>query len=137
MSLVLFITNLQEDVSKVHSCKVAPSLACVFWVVGEESRGAVVEWGEQEVVRHLSTLQGEVRGSRQSDINYYLNIFTKVCSVMSIGGCGSHVAALLADSRLAIWSWRTGVRTLILPLKMLPEPETVIRIHQVRLHPDS
>ena len=108
-------------------------MACVFWVVGEESRGAVVEWGEQEVVRHLATLQGEVGGTL---LPAHLHIFTKVCSVMSIGGCGSHVAALLADSRLAIWSWRTGVRTLILPLKMLPEPETVIRIHQVRLRPD-
>ena len=68
MSPVLFMTNFQEDVSKVHSCKVAPSLACVFWVVGEESRGAVVEWGEQEVVRHLATLQGEVGGA-----HYYLH----------------------------------------------------------------
>ena len=53
--------------------------------------------------------------------------------MMSIGGSGSQVAALMADSRLVIWSWKTGARTLILPLKMLPEPETVIRIHQVRL----
>ena len=60
MSPVLFVAKLQEDVSKVSSCKVAPSQACVFWVVGEESRGVVVEWGEQEVVRHLSTIQGEV-----------------------------------------------------------------------------